>query len=124
VGKPVLVTVKEPALPTLIVALAALVIAGAWFTVSVKLWVAAVPMPFEAVKVSAYEPPLPAAGVPLSTPVPALKVTPPGSVPVSASVGLGKPVLVTVNDPAIPTVRVVLAALVMAGAWFKVRVKL
>ena len=37
------VTVKLPAVPTVNVVLLALVIAGAWFTVSVKLWVAGVP---------------------------------------------------------------------------------
>ena len=41
--------------------------------------------------------------------MPALKVTPPGSVPVTRSAsGAGKPVVVTVNVPAVPTVNVVL----------------
>ena len=60
-------------------------------------------------------PPLPAAGVPLSTPVVALNVTPLGRVPLSLSVGVGKPVVVTVKLPAAPTVKVVLLALVMAA---------
>ena len=51
VGEPVVVTLKEPAVPTLKVVLLALVMAGAWFTVSVKLCVAAVPTPFCAVNV-------------------------------------------------------------------------
>ena len=65
-------------------------------------------------------PPLPAAGVPLSTPVPGagpgMKLTPLGSVSVllSISVGAGVPVAVTVKVPGVPTVKVVLAALVMA----------
>ena len=42
-------------------------------TVSVKLWLAGWPTPFPAVKVIAYVPPVPAAGVPLSTPVDVLK---------------------------------------------------
>jgi len=62
--------------------------------------------------------------VPLSTPVVALKVTPLGSVPVSLRVGVGKPVAVTGNDPAVPTVNAVLLALVMAGASLTVSVKL
>jgi hypothetical protein len=37
---------------------------------------------------------------------------------------VGNPVVVTLNVPAVPTVNVVLSALVMAGAWFTVRVKL
>ena len=65
-----------------------------------------------------------AAGVPLSNPVAALKVTPLGRLPPSLSVGVGKPVAATVNVPAVPTVKVVLAALVIAGAPFTVSVKL
>ena len=62
-------------------------------------------------------PPVPAAGVPLSTPVAALNVTPPGKVPVSLRLGVGTPLAVTVKLPALPTVKVVLVALVIAGAW-------
>ena len=40
---------------------------------------------------------------------------PAGSVPVCDTVGAGKPVVVTVNVPAVPTVKVVVAALVIAG---------
>ena len=65
-------------------------------------------------------PPVPAAGVPLSTPVVALNVTPLGSVPLSLRVGAGEPVTVTVNEPAVPTVKVALFALVMAGGWLTV----
>jgi hypothetical protein len=43
-------------------------------------------------------------------------VTPPGSAPVSVRVGVGDPVVVTVKLPAVPTVNVVLFALVIAGA--------
>ena len=64
------------------------------------------------------------AGVPLRTPVDALKVTPLGSAADSLSVGFGKPFAVTVNEPAVPAVNVVLFALVIAGAWFTVSVKL
>jgi len=45
-----------------------------------------------------------------------LNVTPAGSEPVSLSVGAGVPVAVTVNVPAVPTVNVVLLALVIDGA--------
>ena len=44
-------------------------------------------------------------------------MTPLGRVPVSLSAGVGEPVVVTVKLPAVPTVKVVLLALVMAGAW-------
>src|SRR2546427_13274433 len=71
---------------------------------------------FVALKVIGYVPPVPAAGVPLRTPVVVLNVTPVGSVPVSLNVGAGNPVAVTVNVPTVPTVNVVLLALVMAGA--------
>ena len=79
-----------------------------------------------AVKVNAYEPAVPAAGVPLSVPVPlplSTNVTPAGSAtPVRVIAGAGKPVVVTVNVPGVPTVNVVELALVIAGAWFTVSV--
>src|SRR5215472_4438532 len=81
VGLPVAVTVNVPAVPTVNVVLLALVITGAVFTVSVKAWAAGVPTPLVAVKVMLYVPRLPAAGVPLSVPVPfplSVKVTPLG----------------------------------------------
>ena len=121
VGDPVVVTVKLPAVPTANVVLFALVMLGAvpWFTVNVKLWVAAVPTPLLAVRVREYVPPVPAAGVPPSVAVPFplfVKVTPLGRVPDSLSAGVGDPVVVTVKLPAVPTVNVVLFALVIAGA--------
>ena len=48
-GVPVAVTANAPALPTANVVLLALVIAGAWFTVSVKFCVAVGVIPFCAV---------------------------------------------------------------------------
>ena len=48
---------------------------------------------------------------PLST-----KLTPVGSVPFSASAGVGEPEAVTVNVPGCPTVNVALFALVIDGA--------
>jgi len=72
------------------------------------------------------EPAVAAPGVPLSVPVPlplSVKVTPLGSVPVSVRDGVGVPVVVTWNDPAEPTLKVVLVLLVMAGAWSTVSVK-
>ena len=81
-------------------------------TVSVKFCTALGEMPFDAVNVIGNVPL--AVGVPLRTP--ALKVTPVGSAPDSVIVGAGNPVAVTVNEPATPTVNVVLFALVMAGA--------
>src|SRR5207245_8355425 len=89
-----------------------------------KLCIAAVPTPLLAVKVMGYVPFVPAAGVPLRTPVVVLNVTPVGSVPVSLNVGAGNPVAVTVKVPAAPTENVVLLALVMAGAWSTISVKL
>jgi hypothetical protein len=38
-----------------------------------------------------------------------------GRAPLSEKVGTGEPVAVTVNDPAVPTVKVALLALVMTG---------
>ena len=114
-GKPVAVTVKELTVLIRNAALFALVMAGAWFTVSVKLCVAFGVTPLAAVIVIGYVPPIPAAGVPLRMP-PALRVMPEGNAPVSLNVGAGNPVATTVNEPALPTVKVVLLPLVIAGA--------
>ena len=63
--------------------------------------------------------PVPTAGVPLSVAVPSVlsrKPTPVGRAPVSDKTGFGEPVavvVVTVNVPAVPTVKVVLFALVI-----------
>ena len=118
VGKPVAVTANVPAAPTVNVALVPLVIAGAWSTVSVKVCVASVPIPLCALMDREYVLPVPAAGVPLRVAVPFLlstKVTPVGSAPVSVRDGAGKPDVVTVNDPAPPTVNVALLVLVIAA---------
>src|SRR5437870_7316158 len=66
---------------------------------------------------------VPAAGVPLSTPVTVLNVTPLGRKPASLSVGDGAPVAVTVNDLVLPTMNVVVFPLLMTGAWFTAKVK-
>jgi hypothetical protein len=116
VGVPVAITVNVPGVPTVNVVLLPLVITGAVFTVSVKLWLAGVPTPLLAVNVMGYMAAVPDAGVPLSTPVAGENVTPVGSAPVSIKDGTGKPVVITVNDPKAPTVNVVLLGLVMAGA--------
>ena len=44
-------------------------------------------------------------------------VTPAGSAPVSVSVAVGMPVVVTVKVFDVPSANVVLSALVIAGAW-------
>jgi hypothetical protein len=85
---------------------------GGGVTVNVKFWVALGETPFDAVKVMGNTPL--ALGVPLK--VAALNVTPLGSAPASVILGAGVPVAVTVNEPAVPSVKVVLLALVMAGA--------
>ena len=117
VGVPVVVTVNDPAVPTTNVVLLALVIVGAWPTVNVKLWTAFGETPLLAVNVMLKIPAC--VGVPESVPVPlwlSEKETPVGSVPDSLSAAVGKPVLVTVNVPAVLSVNVVLLALVIAGA--------
>jgi hypothetical protein len=68
--------------------------------------------PFDAVNVMGNVPL--AVGVPLR--MPALNFTPLGSAPDSVILGAGDPVAVTVNEPATPSVKVVLLALVMTGA--------
>ena len=113
-GKPVTTTVKVPAEPTVKVMLFALVMAAAWFTVSVKLCVASAPTPLCAVNEMGKVPV--AVGVPLNTPVAVLNVTPAGRAPDSLRVGVGEPVAMTVKVPAVPAVNVALFALVIAGA--------
>ena len=115
---------KLPAVPATKLVLVALVMAGCSFTVTVKLCVAAVPTLLLAVMVTVLAPPVPATGVPVSTPVSISRPKPLGRVPaVTLNLGAGKPVAVTVKaGPAVPTVKVALAALVMVGDWPTVRV--
>ena len=124
-GLPVAVTVKEPAPPTVKVAWLALVKAGAWLTVRVKLWVAAGLMPLLAVmvKLNVYGPAPRLGGVPLRTPLEEPTDSQDGA-PVKLKAGAGLPVAVTVKLPGVPTVNVVALALVIAGGWLTVRVKL
>src|SRR5688572_22464593 len=115
-GKPVAVGVYVFAAPATKVVVAAPLMPGAWFTVSVKLCDAAEPTPLLALSVSEYVPPLPPAGVPESTPVVVFSVTPLGRLPVTPNVGAGSPDAVTVKLPALPTVNVLELAEVIAGA--------
>ena len=88
-------------------------------TVSVKVCEASGEIPFEAVIVRGYVPPVPSAGVPESVAVPSplsVNETPDGSAPDSLSDGVGTPLVVTVKLPARPVWNVVFEALVMAGA--------
>lgn len=59
-------------------------------------------------------PALPDCGVPASTPEEA-NDTPAGKAPAAENVGEGVPVAVTLNAPAVATVKLVIAALVKAG---------
>jgi hypothetical protein len=94
---------------------------GDSFTVNVKLCAPDDPLLLFAVNVMAYVPPLPTAGVPDKVPVPSalsVNVTLLGSaLPPSTIDGTGVPVVVTVNVPDEPTVKVVAGALVIVGAW-------
>jgi len=117
-GNPVVVTVKVPAAPTAKAVLLALVIAGASLIMSVKFCVA-LPKLLVAVTAIVYVLPVPATGVPLNVAVRlwlSTNVTPLGSAPVSVKTAVGKPTVVTVKLPAVPTVNVVLFELEMAGA--------
>ena len=85
------------------------------------------PAALVALKAIAYVLPVPGAGIPARVPVPfplSVKDTPLGSVaPPSLMAGVGVPVVVTVNDPAAPTVNVAALALVITGAVSTVNVK-
>src|SRR6202000_2678026 len=118
--------VNVPATPTRNVVALALVMPGAALTVTVKVWTAFGETPLEAVIVNEWGPPAPAPGVPARVAVPlplSVKAMPAGRAPLSDRVAVGKPVVVTVNVPAVPTRNVVLLALVMAGASSTVSVK-
>ena len=73
-------TVNDPDEPAVKVVLAALVNAVASFTVSVNDW-PVLPVVLVAVMVKLVTPPVPAAGVPLRTPVVAFSVSPLGRAP-------------------------------------------
>ena len=113
-GVPVAVTVKVPGLLLVNVVAFAEVMAGAAFTVKVKDCVASGLFPLVAVMVIGNVPAW--VGVPESTPVVLLRVTPVGSAPVSLKVGAGDPVAVTVKVPGLLFVNVVVFAEVIAGA--------
>src|SRR5262245_21138368 len=124
-GKPLVVTVNDPAAPARNVAPAALVIAGASFTINMNVCVASGGTPFVAVNVRTCTPPVPAAGVPLKVPVLLSNVTPRGSAPpVCVMPGVGVPTAVTVNERGTPTVKVVVVALVKVGPPITVSVNL
>ena len=94
-------------------------------TVRVKLWLAGLPAPV-AVMVMGYDELDPMAGVPARVAVPSplsVSLTPLGSAPASVMAGAGVPDVVTVNVPAVPWVKVVVADEVTAAAVLTVRVK-
>src|SRR5712664_930663 len=67
-----------------------------------------------------------AVGVPLSVPVPlplSRNVTPAGKAPLSVMLGVGDPLVFTVNVPAAPTGKMAAFALVIVGGWPTVSVK-
>jgi hypothetical protein len=121
-GDPVAVTVNVPGVPTVKVVLFPLVMTGAVSTVNVKFCVASAPTPLCAVITIGNAPPT--AGVPLSTPVELVNVTPPGNGPVSLKIGAGKPAAIIVNVPGAPTVKFVIFALANEVASFTVSMKL
>ncbi len=66
---------------------------------------------------------MPNAGVPLKVAVPfplSTKDTPLGNAPDSLRLAVGNPVVVTVKLPRLPSVKVVLLALLIVGAWLTV----
>lgn len=119
-GVPVAVTVKLPAVPAVkVVPLALLIMGatGAGLTLRVKLCVASGPDPLWAVIVRGNDPVVDAVPLRAADPLPlSLKLTPLGNEPLSLSEGVGVPVVVTVKLATEPAVKVVLVALVIAGA--------
>ena len=123
-GVPVVVTVKDPALPSVKVALSAEVMAGGPSTVRVKDWVASGVTPLEASMVKRVDALLGRGAGQGGRAVPVVgEGHPGGQAPVSDRDGVGVPVVVTVKDPALPSVKVALSPEVMVGAPSTVRVK-
>jgi hypothetical protein len=94
-------------------------------TFSVKVCVAFVPIPLLAVNDKLSVPTVTAVvqeRVPVPLPL-SWNETPVGNANVSVSDGIGKPVVVTVNEPATPAVALAEVALVIAGAACTVSVK-
>src|SRR5262245_15205343 len=126
-GTALVVIAKLPTSPTLNVVLFGLVKVPLSLIVSVKLCDAGDPTPLVAVNVSGNDPREPLAGVPLSVAVPlplSVNLISVGSTPLCVSVAVGVPVLMTVNDPATPAVKVTLAALVIAAGACTLSLKL
>src|ERR687890_726085 len=92
-GKPEAAAMKLTEAPESTVWSAGLVVtAGAWFTVTVSVWVPFGLIPLVAVRLSEYAPPLPAVGLPdrVAVPLPLLtNVMPGGTVPVALIAGAG-----------------------------------
>src|SRR5258707_5686633 len=100
------------------------VVGAAGLTVSVKFCSPFGLTPFCAVNVMTNVPV--AVGVPLSVPVPLpllRNVTPAGKAPLSVMLGVGDPLVFTVNVPAAPTWNVAAFALVIVGGCSTVSVK-
>ena len=123
-GTPLAVTLKVKALPALKVVDAALVKTGAWPTTMVNVCVALGVTPLAAVSAKVVVPTT--VGIPVIVAVPfelAVKVSPLGGVPMSLTVAVGTPVVVTLNVPLVLTVKYAVVALVIAGAWSFVNTK-
>ena len=76
----------------------------------------------DAETVNGYVPAVPDCGVPESRPA-EVRDTPVGKAPVAVNVRGGVPVAVTLNVPAVATVKVVVAALVMVGVFTRFNVR-
>ena len=111
----VIVAMEFVVLPTTLVGFRVSSATDGKCTTSEKFCTAFGETPLLAMKVMEYVPAVPAAGVPLSTPVEGLKVMPAGRAPLSDNVGEGIPVAMTLNEPAKPTVNALVLALLIAG---------
>jgi hypothetical protein len=100
-----------------------LMMAGAWSTVTVMVWVV-LPAVLTAISPTEYDPPV--VGVPEMVPVPSrlsVNDNPAGSWLVVLMAAVGDPVVVTETESAVPAVSVVSAALVNSGAWSTVIIR-
>src|SRR5579859_7330585 len=124
-GKPVVVTEKVPAEPTVKVVALTLLMAGALPTIKVKFWLAGVPTPLVAVMVMGKEPVVLVVPERVAVPLPlSTNVIPVGSAPDSARAAVGIAVVVTEKVPEVPATNEVVLALVMVGCSLTVMLKL
>ena len=98
------------------------IVCGRLATIRLKFCVPFVGLPFDTEMVNGYVPADPDCGVPASTPA-VVNDNPAGKAPTAVNVNGGVPDAVTLNMPAVATVKMVVAALVITGGFTRFNVR-